>query len=102
MCKNKTEQKILPSLPPLRSQTQTPNNVVNKLSSAGMYESRLLICAKALAINYFCIPGLARALVRSVVQATPIVGRRGRRCVRRDRAGAWERGRVREGERVKE
>lgn len=38
---------------------RTHNYVVEKLSQPGMYESLLLFCAKALAINFFCIPKLA-------------------------------------------
>jgi hypothetical protein len=53
--------------------------VVEKLSSTGMYESLLLFCAKALAINYFCVPHLADVIVRAVAKATPVHGRRAKR-----------------------
>eukprot|EP00048_Salpingoeca_helianthica_P000569 m.42449 g.42449 ORF g.42449 m.42449 type:complete len:1062 (-) comp10655_c0_seq1:234-3419(-) len=57
----------------------THDYVATKLGQPGMYEVLLLFCAKALAINYFCIPGLAHVIVRAIVQGTPIVGRRGRK-----------------------
>jgi hypothetical protein len=56
----------------------THEYVVAKLSNSGMYEALLLFCAKALAINYFCIPGLAHVINVAVCRATPIIGRRGR------------------------
>eukprot|EP00047_Mylnosiga_fluctuans_P021074 m.100094 g.100094 ORF g.100094 m.100094 type:complete len:1037 (-) comp8740_c0_seq3:198-3308(-) len=56
----------------------THEYVANKLGASGMYESLLLFCAKALAINYFCIPGLAQTIIIAISRATPITGRRGR------------------------
>lgn len=43
------------------------------------YESLLLFCAKAMAINYFCVPRLAMVIVEAVCRATPISGRRSRK-----------------------
>ena len=62
----------------------THNYVTNKLCLPGMYDSLLLFCAKALAINYFCIPSLAQTIVRAVVQSTPISGRRSRKYAGQD------------------
>ena len=40
------------------------------------HEAVILFCAKALAINYFCIPKLAHVICSSISQSTPIFGRR--------------------------
>lgn len=40
------------------------------------HEAVILFCAKALAINYFCIPKLAHVICSAISQSTPIFGRR--------------------------
>jgi hypothetical protein len=46
------------------------------LIDAKEHESIILFCAKALAINYFCVPRMAHVICSAVSKATPIVGRR--------------------------